>query len=1396
MILSPHAESETRSRRWARSRWGHALLAAVAALLAVLAMDATPAGASSPAVSYTYDAAGRLASVTNASGQTATYHYDPEGNVLSITRSTGAGRAQAAARPRTSPPRITTAIPSVVTAGGKMTVYGSGFSADRWADVVRIGGLYARVRRAAPERLEVSAPPGGGGALTVTTERGSARGPVIRVLGTGSPPADRPGVNRRPLLAPEGVTALSGLVERADGQPLPGVRLTVTGASGGIEATVKSDASGRFLIAHLSPGQHQLVIDGDHVEGSVRYGLYAEPVELPAAKTTVLPWITYLTALDLAHAISIRSPTRRALTLTSPRLPGLEVQIPKGTVIRDYYGRVVRRVSLTPLPVGRTPFPWAPGMVPQYFSLQPGDARVTGPGLRVIYPNHTGQPPGTAIPYFIESPDWAGSGWWRYGTGHVSASGRQVLPDAGTAYRTLLVGGYAAAPPPPPDGPPCDCGADPVNLPTGLFVHQETDLSLPDVEPVTLTRTFRQLDDTVRDFGIGMSDSLSLYISLAANGDFDLILPDGSQVAYAPSGTTGIYDAVGTPSELAGSTLDWGNSDPDGPFAIRTTDGTTLSFGNPAYLTMVTDRFGNSITITRKEGLPYQSGGGELETVTTPGGRWLKFTYGVCVPGSYPSDCVTQVQDNAGRTLSYAYDKSGRLIQVTGPAGGVTKYTWASCTTAATCTELLTVTDSDGHTTVSNTYDPSSGRVTSQTNGDGGTWNYDYITNAQGQVTQTNVTDPRDVTDAFTFDAAGYPTAETTSVGTSVAETTQFAYNASTNLLASQTDPLGRTTSYTYDALGNLEAVTFLAGTAKPSKYSFTYEPVYNRIASITDPLGHTTTFSYHDLSGTETETDPLGHTWTATLNREGQPTEITDPLGRTAYLSYIHSDLVAVADPLGRVTSTYYDSVGRPLAISDPEGNITQYKWTPLDEPAASTDPLGHTSSYIYDPDGQLTALTDANKHTTTYAYDVMGDLVKQADPLGNTDTYSYDKLGNLTSHTDRNGSVTAYSYDDQDRLVSVKFGVSGDTAQSSIGYSYDLANRLVKAIDSVAGTYQYTYDGLDDTLSAVSPQGTIAYTYDAASRRTSMSAPDQATVNYTYDAADELTRIAQGTSTVSMGYDPDGDETSLTLPDGILRSAKYDVAGDPTTLAFTHASTQLGTLNYAYSQDGQISSVSGSMATTSLPAALTSASYNADNELLSWNGTSDGYDKDGNLLSVGTNQYTWNARGELVSIAGGTAASFVYDPFGRRASSTIGAHATTYLYDNSTSSRSCPVVRPRRTCSQAARTRYSSSTRPARAARSSPMHAAQRSRSATPRPSSQRHTPTIPTGPLRRPGPRPQTRSSSPARRTTAPACMRWAPATTRRRPGRSPVKIRLGSMAEQPTSTLTRAMTRSTT
>jgi RHS repeat-associated protein len=412
------------------------------------------------------------------------------------------------------------------------------------------------------------------------------------------------------------------------------------------------------------------------------------------------------------------------------------------------------------------------------------------------------------------------------------------------------------------------------------------------------------------------------------------------------------------------------------------------------------------------------------------------------------------------------------------------------------------------------------------------------------------------------------------------------------------------------------------------------------------------------------TVTDPAGQKSLLTFNNEGQPIQVTNALGQSTYLSYLYGQLVAVANPLGQVSSAYYDSVGQPLQTTDPEGNITSNTWSPLGQLASQTTPLGAVTTYGHDADGNLASITDANGHTTAFSYNGDSEPVKKTDPLGHSYRYTYDPDGNVSSYTDANGNTDTFSYDDFGDVASAVYG-SGGQSPVTITYTHDAANRLTKAVDSATGTYSLSYDGLNDVLTQTSPQGKVTSAYNADGLRTSLSVPGQSKATYTYNADKMPTGATRGTAKVSLGYDADENLDSLTLPDGIVRTTTYNAASQPTALTFKHGGTTVGALGYTYTANGQIASESGSLATAQLPAAVTSNAYNTDNELTSSDGTSYSYDKDGGLLSDGTDTFGWNAAHQLSSISGAVSASFSYNPFGQRVSATVGGTTTSSVYD-----------------------------------------------------------------------------------------------------------------------------------
>ncbi len=1112
-----------------------------------------------------------------------------------------------------------------------------------------------------------------GQALPSTTIEFATVESVSGAAGTGNTGSglESPWLTLPPLTAPPGVTALAAQVLKLNGAPLPHVLLQLDSTD---SKSVYTDKTGRFLMPGITAGHHVMYIEAETANSKTQvYGLYRVGVDITAGRTNVLNYTIWMTPLDTQHVVTFPSPTTSEVVVTNPEIPSLELHIPANTVVVDAWGRVINHLGITPIPMNQPPFPLKAGVVfPVYFTIQPGGASFvttstawtpaesSPKGAQIRYQNYPNAAAGAKFDFWNYDPFQ--KGWYVYGRGRVSNDRTTIIPDNGTqiwSFDGAMVSLPGNAPPTgPKPGNPTD--GEPVDLQTGLFIYTKTDLVLSDVIPLVLTRTYRQDDAVSRAFGIGASMQYDMFLVGDSNvfpegyTYQDLVLADGGRVHFTrispcdASGycdyTNAVYAATSLPGEWYGATLAYQSND---TWALTKKDGTFYLFpdsdgsGNPRLAAVIGmhDRYGNALTFAR-------DGIGNLLKLTSPNGRWIQFTYdGV--------NRVTQAQDNMGRIVNYAYDSAGRLHTATDANGGVTAYTYDGND------DMLTITDPRNITYLTNSYDVND-RVSQQIQGDGGNFYFTYALDGNGNVTQTTVTDPRQYIRQVAFNSDGWMVSDTRAVGRPEQQTVTYNRQQSSGLILSATDALNRQTAYTYDSMGNTTGVTRLAGTQNAVTTNFTYEPTYNQLTSIVDPLGHTTSLTRDSHSNAIAITDPLGNSYTIAYNSAGQATSVTDPIGNAVQLAYNGGDLVGITDPLGRTVSRFVDAAGRVGSVTDPLGNITKYAYDPLNEITSITDPVGNQSVFTYDGNGNLLTVTDANQNQTVYTYNNMDRIQTRQDPLKNVESYQYDLAGILSTFTDRRGKVTTYSYDGLNRRIFTGFGTqSGPSYESTINYTYDLGNRLTMTVDSSTGTIAHGFDGLNRLTSEVTPQGSVNYTYDAAGRRQTMTVAGQPVVNYTFDAGNGLTQLSQGTNNVAFVYDADRRRSSLTLPNAVVVNYSYDAASQLTGINYQSGAAELGNLAYTYDLAGRRVGSTGSLAHTLLPAAVSSAAYNANNQLTNWNGTSLSYDADGNMTGNGGQSFVWNARNQLVSFNG---LSFQYDAFGRR---TMNAAGTGFLYD-----------------------------------------------------------------------------------------------------------------------------------
>jgi RHS repeat-associated protein len=1100
------------------------------------------------------------------------------------------------------------------------------------------------------------------------------------------------------LQAPRGSTALAGQVLKLNGEPLPHVTLEMG------NRRTESDGTGRFLLTNIPAGHEVLVIEGATANSpGKRYGRFEFGDEIKAGITNKLDFKIWMSLLDVEHEITIPSPTTKEMILTTPTMPGLELRLPAGTVITNDSGKVVTKITITPIPVDRPPFPLPFVKIPIYFTIQPGGAYISvngndSKGARLFYPNNEHKPAG--VPYAFWNYNADRNGWFVYGEGRVNKERTQVVPDPGVViygFSGAMVGGDEG----PTTGPVGGSGdGDPVNLSSGLFVYNKTDLVLSDVIPLSLTCTYRPNDSWSRPFGIGATHNYEIFLvgdgtGFGSTPYIDLILPDGSRAHFTGVPVTGqgyttyLNSAAGTP--WYGAIISNTPINPNGYILpgwpqLQMKDGTIYSFAEAFQkvvpgcqaLVGITDRYGNQVKIARNS-----DANCTIAQITSPSGRYIQFTYDT----SYRIKIAT---DNLGRQVFYTYDASGRLWTVTDANSGLWTYGYD------TQNRMTTIQDPRLITYLTNTYD-GSGHLYRQYLADGTSFyqfNWTFTTNTVNNVflssggsggpapyavlsfracttcnegfaplvSQVSVVDPRGYTRQVIFNQHGYPASDTRALGQPEQETTTYTYYAD-NLLQTTTDQLGRVATYAYDVNANPTslALTNLPGITGAVTTSATYDGVLSRPLTVTDPLGNTTSINYDTFGNALSVTDPLSHQLTFGYNGIGLVTSATDALQNQTQFAYDFADLIGITDPLLNTTSMFHDAAGRLSQRTDPLGHTTKYQYNNLDQFTQITDPLQGLTSFTYDGNGNLKTVQDARQqgtnNKTVYAYDNFDHPQTHTDPLLRQESYVFDQLGNLTSFTDRRGKPTTYQYDGINRSTFAGFGTA-PTYESTINYTYDGGNRLSKVVDSSSGTITPVFDGLNRLTSETTPQGSVAYTYDNDSHMTKAQVTGQTAVSYYYDNASRLYKVTQGTSTL-IGYDNANRRSTLTLPNGIVLTYGYDNDSRINSMSYQLGTTMVGSLSYVYDAAGRRTQVGGSLAASGFPNAVSSAAYDVANEMTGWNGTTIGYDANGNISNDGAASYTWNGRNQLISRG---ATSFQYDSFGRR---TLNAAGNSLLYE-----------------------------------------------------------------------------------------------------------------------------------
>jgi len=516
-------------------------------------------------------------------------------------------------------------------------------------------------------------------------------------------------------------------------------------------------------------------------------------------------------------------------------------------------------------------------------------------------------------------------------------------------------------------------------------------------------------------------------------------------------------------------------------------------------------------------------------------------------------------------------------------------------------------------------------------------------------------------------------------------------YDADGNLRYS-IDPVGNVSEIRYNALGQIAATLDYATPINVSSLAASLQAGTAQVSDMQQALataGDTdatarVTYTYYDADGRVA--------YTAT------PNLVNGVLGATISQTNYDADGHVIASivygvplPLTDVgTSATTGSIA--LAVTQINSaattRTTQYVYNRAGEQVALVDPNGNASFTFYNADGQVTATVDATGAVVQYTRDALGRVTKQtayattdttsswlnngtvavtgaeaippSDPTADRVTLTtYDAVGRVATVT-RYSQVLppGYYYNPTTGQWNSTYIYMGDT----LTYTYDTASNVVQTVDvdlshtSATRTTRYFYDADGNTIGTLDANGDLSTSsYDAAG---------QLAQSMSYTTATSTSLRANGTLAQLVPTASAGDQTTTNFYDtqGNLVGT-LDADGYFTQYTYDQDDRQLSSTRYATAVTG---AVAESLASIVAALAGTAAQQ-----------TSNTYDSYGDLVSQtdaeGTvTQYAYDDLGRVLqtTVAAGSSdartTSTTYDAFGNQISTTDGmGNVTTSTYD-----------------------------------------------------------------------------------------------------------------------------------
>ena len=731
---------------------------------------------------------------------------------------------------------------------------------------------------------------------------------------------------------------------------------------------------------------------------------------------------------------------------------------------------------------------------------------------------------------------------------------------------------------------------DPVNLSTGNFIYDRTDLEVGGREPFVFRRFYNAINGREGVLGKDWNHNYEVHLEFT-DGEAVLLREDGKEERFfwEKDRYLSLFASEGTLEKAE-----------DG-YTYRTREQKVYRFDREGMCLETETLLGGRVTFTYETEAPFRLVKAEKDT-----GEFFAFSYGA-------DGMLERVEDHVGRCLSYQY-QGGLLKEVTLPDGNTFRYGYTPQG------KLEQVENPRGIVTVENFFDEEH-RTTLQKFPDGTQMSYVY----DAEKKAVELTERNGSRVIYVHDDKYRDVKHIHSNGEE-----RFAYNQN-NQKTLYVDRLGNKTQYAYDPAGNLVRVIDALGNKTEIRYGEKNQPTGIRINGKDKLCGE------YDAQGRLVKTrDALGNEVEITYTEAGWPQTILQADKSRITLSYdAKGNITAIEDAQGNMTQYGYDTLNRMVESTDGKGNVTKYAYDVIGNVTCVENAEGNCQSYEYNASGKVTKVTDfdgasiqreynvlnrpskiidkegretlltydsmwnlarvtasdgarttylyneenllsrikyADGAVVRYTYDANGNRIGEEDENGAKTTFVYDALGRAVEVTGEEGLHYAYRYDGEGNLIEAE-----DALGNTVSMEYDGNGNLVKETNALGESRHYTYTPLGDVESITDEAGrTTCYQYQKGGLLEKIQYSDGTEEAFTYDANGNLETHTLATGFVlRYGYDSMDRITEITGSEGEKKSYTYDALGNVTSMTDGEGNTT----RYAYTLSGQLAKVTDAL-------------------------------------------------------------------------------------------------------------------------------------------------------------------------------------------------------------------------